>query len=209
MIVYIARRTPYAVRPATRDTTHRRGNAFPCGRAYGLDLPQSAGTPRNAPESESAGRVFRDGLRIARVARGARRGDPRCPDTTAAPVPAWAGRASMTKSPTRSSPSWRPAACPGSSPGGRPRRRRRSPCRKTPATGRPYSGINVLILWGAVIEHGFPGQSWLTFRQALSLGGNVRKGERGTTVVYADRFVPDDEKRRAARLARKPRRSRS
>lgn len=65
------------------------------------------------------------------------------------------------------------------------------------ATGRRYSGINVLILWGAVVEHGFPGQSWLTFRQALALGGNVRKGERGTTVVYADRFVPDDEKRRA------------
>lgn len=65
------------------------------------------------------------------------------------------------------------------------------------ATGRQYSGINVLILWGAVIEHGFPGQGWLTFRQALSLGGNVRKGEHGTTVVYADRFVPDDEKKRA------------
>jgi antirestriction protein ArdC len=65
------------------------------------------------------------------------------------------------------------------------------------ATGRHYSGINVLILWGSVVEHGFPGQSWLTFRQALALGDNVRKGERGTTVVYADRFVPDDEKRRA------------
>ena len=65
------------------------------------------------------------------------------------------------------------------------------------STGRHYSGINVLILWGAVIEHGFRGQSWLTFRQALALGGNVRKGERGTTVVYADRFIPDDEKRRA------------
>ena len=45
------------------------------------------------------------------------------------------------------------------------------------ATRREYSGINVLILWGAVIEHGFSGQSWLTFRQALALGGNVRKGE--------------------------------
>ncbi len=65
------------------------------------------------------------------------------------------------------------------------------------ATGRHYSGINVLILWDAVIQHGFPGQSWLTFRQALSLGGNVRRGEHGTTVVYADRFTPDDEKRRA------------
>jgi antirestriction protein ArdC len=68
---------------------------------------------------------------------------------------------------------------------------------KNASTGRSYSGINVLILWGAVIEHGFPCQSWLTFRQALSLGGNVRKCEHGTTVVYADRFVPDDEKKRA------------
>ena len=65
------------------------------------------------------------------------------------------------------------------------------------ATGRTYSGINVLILWGATVARGFSCQSWLTFRQALGLGGNVRKGERGTTVVYADRFVPDDEKRRA------------
>ena len=65
------------------------------------------------------------------------------------------------------------------------------------STGRQYSGINVLILWGAVIQQGYPTQHWLTFRQALSLGGNVRKGERGTTVVYADRFTLDDEKRRA------------
>jgi antirestriction protein ArdC len=69
---------------------------------------------------------------------------------------------------------------------------------KNASTDRSYSGINVLLLWGSTIEHGFTGQSWLTFRQALSLGAHVRKGERGTTVVYADRFVPSDEKRRAA-----------
>ncbi len=75
---------------------------------------------------------------------------------------------------------------------------------KNAATGRGYSGINVLILWGAVIERGFAGQSWLTFRQALSLGGNVRKGEHGTTVVYADRFTPEDERRRAERDGDEP-----
>ena len=48
---------------------------------------------------------------------------------------------------------------------------------KNASTSRFYSGINVLILWGSVIEHGFPVQGWVTFRQALSLGGNVRKGE--------------------------------
>jgi len=66
-------------------------------------------------------------------------------------------------------------------------------------TARPYSGVNVLILWGAVIEHGFPSQSWLTFRQAQEAGGCIRKGERGQTVVYADRFTPEAEKERAAR----------
>jgi len=68
---------------------------------------------------------------------------------------------------------------------------------KNTATDRRYSGINVLILWGAVVQHGLPGQSWLTFRQALGLGGCVRKGERGTTVVYADRFIPNDERQRS------------
>ena len=51
------------------------------------------------------------------------------------------------------------------------------------STGRTYSGIGVLLLWGAVVKRGFDGQSWLTFCQALSFGGNVRKGERGSTVV--------------------------
>lgn len=67
------------------------------------------------------------------------------------------------------------------------------------ATGRRYSGINILILWCAVVERGFAGQGWLTFRQARALGGSVRKGERGTSVVYADRFTPRDERTRADR----------
>ena len=75
---------------------------------------------------------------------------------------------------------------------------------KNAATHRQYSGINVLILWGAVIERGFSIQNWLTFRQALGLGGNVRKGEHGTTVVYANRFVPDEERRRAERDGDEP-----
>ena len=64
-------------------------------------------------------------------------------------------------------------------------------------TGRAYSGINILMLWGAVIAQGWPTQGWLTFRQALEAGGNVRKGEKGTAIVYADRFTPESEKERA------------
>lgn len=63
------------------------------------------------------------------------------------------------------------------------------------ATGRCYSGINILILWNAVIRHGYPSQRWLTFRQALAMGGHVRKGARGVTVVFASRFTPDHPNR--------------
>jgi antirestriction protein ArdC len=65
-------------------------------------------------------------------------------------------------------------------------------------TGRAYSGINILILWCAVAERGFTGQTWLTPRQALKLGGHVRKGERGATIVHADRFIPESPPRPAA-----------
>jgi len=65
-------------------------------------------------------------------------------------------------------------------------------------TARAYSGINVLILWSQGFARGYPSQGWLTFRQALDAGGCVRKGERGTGVVFADRFVPESEKVRAA-----------
>jgi len=65
------------------------------------------------------------------------------------------------------------------------------------ATGRRYSGINVLILWAAVVEGRYSSQRWLTYRQAQAAGGNVRRGERGTVVCYADRFTPKDEVARA------------
>ncbi len=51
--------------------------------------------------------------------------------------------------------------------------------------GVPYPGINVLMLWGAAVEKGYAAPTWLTFKQALDLGGAVRKGERSSPVVYA------------------------
>ncbi|SEP49542.1 Antirestriction protein ArdC [Methylobacterium sp. ap11] len=72
-------------------------------------------------------------------------------------------------------------------------------------TGRAYSGINVLLLWSAGMEAGYPSQRWLTFRQALELGGNVRRGEKGTPVVYANRFTPDRERERASQTGEEAR----
>lgn len=65
------------------------------------------------------------------------------------------------------------------------------------ATGRPYSGINTLLLWCYGAEADYPTQRWLTFKQALGLGGSVRKGERGVPVVKAASFTPKEEKRAA------------
>lgn len=64
-------------------------------------------------------------------------------------------------------------------------------------TGRCYSGINVLILWSEVIGCGYGSQAWLTYKQTEALGGHVRKGERGVTICYADRFTPKAEAERA------------
>ncbi|MCQ8186504.1 ArdC-like ssDNA-binding domain-containing protein [Parvularcula sp. BGMRC 0090] len=65
------------------------------------------------------------------------------------------------------------------------------------STAKSYSGMNILLMWGATFERGFPSLDFLTFKQALALGGAVRKGERGSTVVYADRFTPESEKEKA------------
>lgn len=56
-------------------------------------------------------------------------------------------------------------------------------------SGQPYSGINVVLLWSEAVARGFMSPFWMTFRQALALGGHVRKGEIGTMVVYANRVT--------------------
>jgi antirestriction protein ArdC len=54
--------------------------------------------------------------------------------------------------------------------------------------GIPYNGINVVMLWSAAVTKGYACPLWLTFKQAIELGGHVRKGEAGELVVYADRI---------------------
>lgn len=58
--------------------------------------------------------------------------------------------------------------------------------------GTPYNGINVVLLWGEAASRGFSRSTWMTFRQALTLGAHVRKGERGATVVYANHVVREE-----------------
>jgi len=58
--------------------------------------------------------------------------------------------------------------------------------------GLHYSGMNVLLLWSEQMSRGFASPMWMTFKQSLELGGAVRKGETGSTVVFASRFTKSE-----------------
>ncbi len=60
------------------------------------------------------------------------------------------------------------------------------------AGGKAYRGINVLMLWAAAMEKNYSCLLWLTYKQAAELGGQVRKGEKGSLVVYANEIVRTD-----------------
>src|SRR5579885_456902 len=56
----------------------------------------------------------------------------------------------------------------------------------------PYRGINVVLLWMAALRQHFASPLWMTYKQAAQLGGQVRKGAKGSLVVYADTFTKTD-----------------
>src|SRR5271166_1450933 len=68
------------------------------------------------------------------------------------------------------------------------------------AGGKAYRGINVLMLWAAAMEKGYSCPLWLTYKQAAELGGQVRKGEKGSLVVYADKFTKEGTDDKGAAL---------
>jgi antirestriction protein ArdC len=59
--------------------------------------------------------------------------------------------------------------------------------------GAPYSGINILMLWAEAMDKGFAAPIWMTFKQAIELKANVRKGEKGSLVVYANSITRTEE----------------
>jgi antirestriction protein ArdC len=71
-----------------------------------------------------------------------------------------------------------------------------SPGANTPCnavSNRPYSGCNVVLLWMARTAD-YRAPRFLTFKQALELGGHVRKSERGTKVYFVKQLeIRDDE----------------
>ena len=55
--------------------------------------------------------------------------------------------------------------------------------------GTPYRGMNILLLWGEAMDKGYTAPIWMTYNQANELGAQVRKGERGSLVVFANSFT--------------------
>lgn len=59
------------------------------------------------------------------------------------------------------------------------------------ATGRYYSGINVMLLWMGAVEKCVNSNRWLTFNQARCAGGRIRRGEKSTLVTLFKPFIED------------------
>jgi antirestriction protein ArdC len=57
--------------------------------------------------------------------------------------------------------------------------------------GAAYRGINILILWQAGLRAGYRSPVWMTFKQALEYKAGVRKGEKGTQIVFASKMVKE------------------
>src|ERR1017187_6572763 len=51
-------------------------------------------------------------------------------------------------------------------------------------SAKPYRGVNTLVLWAQSQSKGSCSALWGTSQQCRALGGQVRKGEHGSPVVY-------------------------
>ena len=64
---------------------------------------------------------------------------------------------------------------------------------KNEVTGNKYRGINIVLLWSACQDKNYNTQEWASFKQWQSKNEAVRKGEKGTYIVYADTFEKEVE----------------
>jgi len=51
-------------------------------------------------------------------------------------------------------------------------------------THKEYQGMNIMLLWMSAQMNRFSSSQWLTFKQAKALGGQVRRGEKGTHIFF-------------------------
>jgi antirestriction protein ArdC len=63
---------------------------------------------------------------------------------------------------------------------------------QNPATGKPYQGVNVVALWADATLRSFSSGHWATYRQWQKLGAQVRKGSKGSPIVFFKALEPED-----------------
>ena len=68
--------------------------------------------------------------------------------------------------------------------------------------GTPYRGMNILLLWGEAVLKGYAAPIWMTYKQSQELGGQVRKGEHGSLVVYANSITKTETDENGADVER-------
>jgi antirestriction protein ArdC len=61
------------------------------------------------------------------------------------------------------------------------------------ATGKPYTGINVINLWVAAQQRGFQSNYWFTYRAAQEAGGQVKKGAKAELAFFVGKHTVKDE----------------
>ena len=60
-------------------------------------------------------------------------------------------------------------------------------------SGAPYRGINFLLTGMTLNQRGYHDPRWLTFNQAKALGGSVKRGEKGTNIVFWKTLNHEDD----------------
>jgi len=75
--------------------------------------------------------------------------------------------------------------------------------------GNNYRGINAMMTWAVASIEGYASDVWLTFKQAQEMGGTVRKGQKGTPIIFwgivdgkGDEAPADDKKSKGYAFAR-------
>lgn len=66
-------------------------------------------------------------------------------------------------------------------------------CPVNATTGKKYRGINIPLLWGSTDAQGFVTHEWATFKQWQAADEMVKKGEKGTLIVFWSTFEKETE----------------
>lgn len=67
----------------------------------------------------------------------------------------------------------------------------------------PYTGINTIMLWAAAAHKSYQSPYWFTFKQALAMKASIRKGEKSSQVIYADKFTKKEKEENGEETERK------